>query len=275
MLNKKMRYQFITVEDSLPLFVESVGYNPQEMDFLRTRGYPYYHWLLTIDGEGKFYFDGQEYSLSKGRGILLKPYTPHSYYTEGKRWSTVYITFGGASAVSILESLKLNSSTMYTDLEDLPFLSIILDMFQKVETDSEFSKLELSSFLFDYLIKLRTYGKANNQLSLSHYYGKVRGIVEWLESVYAEDVTLSDIASTFHMSPQYLNRLFRDTLAVSPYSFLIQLRISKAKEIMVQNPDIPLKTVAILVGFNDLSYFVATFKRREGITPRKYREMYV
>ncbi|CAM4473519.1 AraC family transcriptional regulator [Paenibacillus tarimensis] len=270
-----MRYQFITVEDSLPLFVESVGYNPQEMDFLRTKGYPYYHWLLTIYGEGKFYFDGQEYSLSKGRGILLKPHTPHSYYTEGKHWSTVYITFGGASAVSILESLKLNSSTMYTDLEDLPFLSIILDMFQKVETDSEFSKLELSSFLFDYLIKLRTYGKTNNQLSLSHYYGKVRGIVEWLETVYAEDITLSDIASTFHMSPQYLNRLFRDTLAVSPYSFLIQLRISKAKEIMVQNPDIPLKTVAILVGFNDLSYFVATFKRREGITPRKYREMYV
>jgi len=68
--NRKLRYTYTTNEDSLPLFVESVGFNPQEQDFSRPEGYPYYHWLQTVEGEGVFSFNGQEYSLPKGRGVL-------------------------------------------------------------------------------------------------------------------------------------------------------------------------------------------------------------
>lgn len=272
---KKVRYTYTTAEDALPLYVESVGFNPQEQDFTRPEGYPYYHWLQTIEGEGIFTFNGQEYSLPKGRGILLKPYTPHSYVTSGRKWSTVYVTFGGVSVVSILDSLKLNYSSLYTDMENLPFAKIIEEMLKKIESDSEFSRLDLSSYLYNFLIHLRKYGKVNNQPSLSHLYDKVRPIVEWLETVYAEEIGLEDMAKHSNVSPQYLNRLFQEAFDVSPYSFLIQLRIRKAKELLIQNPEILLKNLAFLVGFNDCSNFVATFKKKEGITPKKYRDLYV
>lgn len=275
MYSKKLRYTYTTSEDTLPLFVESVGYNPQEQDFTRPEGYPYYHWLQTIEGEGRFTFEGQEYNLTKGRGVLLKPYTPHSYVTAGRKWATIYVTFGGASIVSILDSLKLNFSQIYTDMDNLPFASIIEEMLKKIESESEFSRLDLSSYLYNFLICLRKYGKVNNQPSLSHFYEKVRPIVEWLETVYAEEISLEDIAKHSNVSSQYLNRLFQETFNVSPYSFLIQLRIRKAKEILIQNPGIPLKNLAYLVGFNDCSNFIATFKKKEGITPIKYRNLYV
>ncbi|WP_245308203.1 AraC family transcriptional regulator [Halalkalibacter urbisdiaboli] len=274
MYNKKVRYEYITVEESLPLFVESVGYNTQELDFSRPGGYPYYHWLQTVEGEGRFSFDGQEYILSKGRGILLKPFTPHTYFSKSKVWSTMYVTFGGQSVVSILESLKMDVSTFYTDLGDIQSEEIITDMLMKIESDSEFSKLDLSIYLYKFLVKLRKYGKMNNQPSLSHLYDKVRHIVEWLETSYGEDITLDDMASHLNVSSQYLNRLFQNTFKVSPYTFLIQLRIRKAKEILLQKPELPLKSVAILTGFNDVSYFVATFKKKEGITPKKYRDLF-
>ncbi|MFA9560214.1 AraC family transcriptional regulator [Evansella sp. AB-rgal1] len=272
---KKVRYTYITVEDTLPLFVESVGFNPQEQDFTRPEGYPYYHYLQTVEGEGNFTFNGKEYSLPKGRGVLLKPYEPHSYYTTGKKWSTIYVTFGGASVVSILDTLKLNFSSMYSDMEDFQFAQIIVEMMKKIEADAEFSKHDLSSYLYGFLINLRKHGKINNQPSLSHFYEKVRPIVEWLETVYAEEVGLEDMANHMNVSAQYLNRLFQDTFGLSPYSFLIQLRINKAKEILIRNPDIPLKNVAFLVGFNDASNFVATFKKKEGITPKRFRDLHV
>ncbi|WP_416149001.1 AraC family transcriptional regulator [Salipaludibacillus sp. HK11] len=271
---KKLRHTFVTVEDVLPLFVESVGFNPQEQDFIRPEGYPYYHWLQTVEGQGRFVFNGQEYILSEGRGILLKPYTPHSYFVKGK-WSTVYVTFGGASVVNILDSLKLNFSTLYTDMDQELFIKIIMEMIKIIEEGSEFSKLELSNSLYTFLINLRKYGKINNQPSLSHFFDKIRPIVEWLETVYAEDIGLQDMADHLNVSSQYLNRLFQDTFSVSPYSFLIQLRIRKAKEILVRNPEIPLKNIAFLVGFNDVSNFVATYKKLEGITPKKYRNLLV
>ncbi|ADU31217.1 AraC family transcriptional regulator [Evansella cellulosilytica] len=272
---KKIRYTFVTIEDTLPLFVESVGFNPAEQDFVREEGYPYYHWLQTVEGQGRFHFNGNEYVLPEGRGVLLKPYTPHSYFTYGKKWSTIYVTFGGASIISILDSLKLNFSTLYTEMKQETFIDLIMNMINITREKSEFSKLELSSCLYQFLINLRKYGKINNQPSLSHFYDKIRPIVEWLETVYAEDIGLQDMAEHLNVSSQYLNRLFQDTFNVSPYSFLIQLRIRKAKEILIHSPDTPLKNVAFLVGFNDVSNFVATFKKKEGITPKKYRNLLV
>jgi AraC-like DNA-binding protein len=274
MNDKKVRYVYISVDESLPLFVESIGYNPFEQDFNRPDGYPYYHWLQTIEGEGKFSFNGEEYILSKGKGIFLTPYTPHTYVKTSKLWSTTYITFGGASVVSIIDSLKLNCSALYTGLEHGPFAEIIKDMFLKAELDLEFSKLDLSSYLYRFLINLRKYGSFNKQPSISHLYEKVRQTVEWLEEVYAEDISLDQMAQYLNVSSQYLNRLFQATFGLSPYTFLIQLRIRKAKDILIQNPDIPLKNVAHLVGFNDVSHFVHTFRKKEGLTPKVYRELH-
>ncbi|UTR14052.1 AraC family transcriptional regulator [Salipaludibacillus sp. LMS25] len=267
----KKRFTFVAGEQNLPLFVESIGYNPQEQKFTRPEGYPYFHWLLTLEGKGTFIFNGQSYMMTPGRGIFLKPYTPHSYYTDGSLWSTAYITFGGASVVSILKALELNFSAVYNENKDKHFYNIMKAMIDKVEVESEFSRLELSSYLYNFLIKLRTYGKINKQPSLSHNYAKVRPVVDWLEIVYAKNIGLQDIANHMNMSPQYLNRLFQDTFGISPYSFLIQLRIRKSKEILVSNQEIPLNQVAALVGFNDVSNFVATFRKKEGMTPRKYR----
>ncbi|WYP26520.1 AraC family transcriptional regulator [Alkalihalobacillus sp. FSL W8-0930] len=274
MHNEKLRYTYSTIVDTFPLFVESIGYNPWEQDWSRPDGYPQYHWLQTIEGEGMFSFNGQEHRLSRGRGVLLKPYTPHEYITLGKKWSTMYVTFGGASVVSILDALTLNASSLYTDLEDQRFASILKGMLEKIKEDAEFSKLDLSSHLYDFLIHLRKYGKVNNQPSLSNNYDKLRPLVEWLEQAHAEDIGLNDMAAYLNVSSQYLNRLFHHTFTMSPYSFLIQLRIRKAKEILIQNADVPLKNIAFLVGFNDVSNFVATFKKIEGMTPKVYRQSY-
>ncbi|MFC4402523.1 AraC family transcriptional regulator [Gracilibacillus xinjiangensis] len=275
MYKEKVRYEYITVEESLPLFVESVGFNTKELNFSRASGYPYYHWLQTVEGEGSFSYDGQEYILSKGRGILLKPFTPHNYFSKSKEWSTIYVTFGGQSVASILESLNMDSSKMYMNLQEIKSEDIIKEMLMKIESDAEFSRLDLSIYLYNFIVKLKKYGKMNSQPPLSHLYDKVRHIVEWLEESYGEDITLNDMASKLNVSSQYLNRLFHHTFKVSPYTFLIQLRIRKAKEILLEKPDLPLKNIAISTGFNDVSYFVATFKKREGITPKKYRDIFV
>jgi len=270
----KIRYTFSSFEKTLPLFIESIGFNPQEEDFARPEGYPYFHWLQTVEGEGIFSFSGEKHILSPGKGILLTPFTPHSYYASHYKWSTLYITFGGAAAESILNSLDLNFNALYSESKDLPFSKQIEGILKTIEKESEFLKLDLSSALYSFIIMLKKFGKLKNQQSLSNNYDKIRPVVEWLEDVYPENIGLTEMAEKANMSPQNLSALFRHTFGTSPYSFLINLRIREAKKKLVAHSELSLKEIAESIGFNDVSHFVATFRRVEGLTPKKYRNLF-
>lgn len=169
----------------------------------------------------------------------------------------------------------MNVSAVYTEADQVSFADVIGEIYDKADRDGEFSGLESSTELYHFLMLLRKYGMRNDQPSLSQYYDKLRPVVHWMESNCSANVGLPEIVEQAQISVSYLNELFRDAFGMSPYSFLIQLRIRQAKKIMVTNPDMALKEVSLLAGFNDVSHFVATFRKKEGITPAKYRELHL
>jgi AraC-like DNA-binding protein len=276
-MENKKRFSFSISDNPLPLFIESIGYNHQELDFDRPEGYPYYHWLQTYKGQGFFNFAGQEFTLSPGKAVLLTPYTPHFYYSDhstGVEWSTFYITFSGGAIDSILHSLDMNYSAIYEETEKVSFIEIVQEIIGKIESEDQHLEFESSAELYRFLMMLKKYGKIGNKLSILQSYETIRPIVEWLEIMYPENIGLLEISEKAQMSSQHLNTLFHDTFGISPYSFLVQLRIREAKRVLITNPKLTLKEVSKLVGFNGVSHFVSTFKRREGITPSVYRSLH-
>ncbi|WP_239615630.1 AraC family transcriptional regulator [Cohnella mopanensis] len=272
--NENKRFVFTSLERSLPVYIESIGYSAWELIFTRPEGYPYFHWLQTVRGEGVFIHSGERIAMTPGKGVLLTPFTPHSYFPASDQWSTVYITFGGAAVDPILDSLDMNMSAVYTDTQ-LSISDLIGLMLQKVDVDSEFSRLESSKELYHFLIMLKKFGMRNDRPSLSQTFDKVRPVVQWLKRNYSNNIGLSEMAEHAGMSVSYLSELFQQAFGMSPYSFLIQLRIRESKHIMITNPNLPLKEVAARTGFNDVSHFVATFRKKEGVTPAKYRNLYL
>ncbi|WP_454191323.1 AraC family transcriptional regulator [Paenibacillus sp. Marseille-Q7038] len=274
--DENRRCVFNTIERSLPLFVETIGYSAWERIFTRTDGYPYYHWLFTLEGEGSMEMRGERFLLTSGQGVLLTPFTPHSYSPASDRWVTVYITFGGTAAEAILNSLDMNTSAIYSIAsEGASFVSLMEEMIHKADWDTELSGMELSTALYRFLMLLRNYGMRNEQPSLSQYYDKLRPVVRWMEQHFSSNVGLAEMVEQANMSVSYLNELFRDAFGMSPYSYLIHLRLRQAKKMMIMNPDKTLKEVSAQAGFNDVSHFVATFRKKEGITPAKYRELHI
>ncbi|WP_240414208.1 helix-turn-helix domain-containing protein [Paenibacillus periandrae] len=68
--------------------------------------------------------------------------------------------------------------------------------------------------------------------------------------------------------------MFRNTFGTSPYSYLLQLRLQKAKELLAQKSELTVKAISGMVGFTDPSHFVATFRRLERLTPEQFKNMY-
>lgn len=270
-----IRYVFSSLERSLPLYLESIGYSAWERIFQRPEGYPYYHWLHTLYGEGRFELHGESVILSQGKGVLLTPFTPHSYYPTSERWSTIYITFGGAAAEAIMKALDMERSTIYEQSEDQHFDAWFDALLQCVVSSDNYSNMEVSSELYKFLLQLRKFGMLNDRPSLSQYYRKLEPVVSWMEQHMGANIGLQEISDYADIGIHGLHELFQQAFDMSPYSYLLQLRLRQAKRIMLEQPQLALREVAEQTGFNDVSHFVATFRKKEGVTPGKYRQLHL
>jgi AraC-like DNA-binding protein/mannose-6-phosphate isomerase-like protein (cupin superfamily) len=82
--------------------------------------------------------------------------------------------------------------------------------------------------------------------------------------------TLEDLSQHFHYSGRQLNRIFQMYYGKTINNFLIDSRMSKAREMLLNN-DMSIKAIAYSLGFRDVSYFCRCFKNHTRFTPQQFR----
>lgn len=86
-----------------------------------------------------------------------------------------------------------------------------------------------------------------------------------------EDLTLENVASTIHISKNYLSSIFTKHTGYSFNDYINKMRINKAKDLL-KNTDMTLLDISYSCGFKNQNYFSTIFKKFEGITPNNYRK---
>ncbi|KAF0219148.1 MAG: two component AraC family transcriptional [Geobacteraceae bacterium] len=95
-------------------------------------------------------------------------------------------------------------------------------------------------------------------------------VITYVEKHLAEQLTIDHLAGEAGVSRFHFCRIFKKTLKTSPMSFLALMRIERAKALLRNNT--PVSTVALKVGYNDLSNFSRQFRKFTGMTPTIYRD---
>jgi len=96
-------------------------------------------------------------------------------------------------------------------------------------------------------------------------------ILNYINTSYADIPSASAIASHFSISSSYLSRLFRESLELSPYQYLMHIRLDEARRMLMKGASVTEACYAC--GFSDCSHFIQYFKRKMGITPAKLRKV--
>jgi AraC family transcriptional regulator, arabinose operon regulatory protein len=270
-----MKRMIVTASDrTLPIFIETMGWNEWQEEFVRADGYHCYHWLQTTGGEGIFECAGQSITLPSNSGILLPPDVPHRYATLSHPWSTWYITFSGNHAPFIVSSLGLVTSTVIRWEQNTPLSTLQKRSHKLARRNFDFNGMDGSAFAYQFLIDLKRFGQVENQRSLSQINDRLMPVFRFLDESYSNPaIGLDQMAVYAGISPQQLNSLFRTATGMSPYQYLIHLRIQKAKELLINEDSLTIRGIASLVGFLDTSHFVSTFRKLETITPGSYRDL--
>ena len=100
----------------------------------------------------------------------------------------------------------------------------------------------------------------------------ITSVVDFITSNYAENITLSDAAKYAYVNPSHLSREFNKSMNCNFRSYLNNIRIEKAKELLA-NTDLSLADIGNQVGFTDQSYFNKIFRKHEDLTPGQYRTL--
>jgi AraC-like DNA-binding protein len=95
--------------------------------------------------------------------------------------------------------------------------------------------------------------------------------VHYLNVNLAAEIYLEKLAREAGMSKYHFCRVFKGYLGMSPMQFLATRRIERAKLLLVK-PGITVTSVALRVGFNDISDFIRQFKKLTGVTPTTFKE---
>ncbi|MXN43789.1 helix-turn-helix domain-containing protein [Shinella kummerowiae] len=87
-------------------------------------------------------------------------------------------------------------------------------------------------------------------------------------------VRVSDLAAEVKLSPSHFARAFTIRLGLSPYSFIMKLRIERASALLL-NSDKSLTEIAFNCGLSDQAHFSRLFRRFVGMTPTQWRRKHL
>ena len=258
----------------MPIYAESIGYNHDQEKMIRTDGYPIYHWLQTLEGEGVFSFEGSTITLEKNSGILLSPHIPHAYQAQSGNWQTFYLTFGGKILADLFNDIGLKTDTIYKWEDESPINHYSLDFLEKMKHTEDTFGVFSSTYVYQFLLMIRAYAGLQKNPEVSEKLELLQPLIKWMNmNTGNPDIGVTEFADFLQLTPRRLNTLFQETFHISPYAYYLNIRIRKAKEYLFHSKQMTVKDISREVGFRSVSHFVATFKRIVGLPPEQYRRL--
>jgi PAS domain S-box-containing protein len=100
--------------------------------------------------------------------------------------------------------------------------------------------------------------------------GGLATAIEYIYREYMRPIKVRDLASQVQMSESHFNRLFVQQFILTPYKYLMRVRISAACDLLATT-DLSVGAISRRTGFYDTSHLTNEFRRARGVSPTTYR----
>ncbi len=96
-------------------------------------------------------------------------------------------------------------------------------------------------------------------------------VLAYIRQHLSEKITLEDVAGEVYLSKSYLSKIFKEEMGCTFTNYVNTMRVDKSKQLLLTE-GIDILDIAMLVGFDDQSYFTKVFKKLVGVSPGRFRE---
>ena len=204
-----------------------------------------------------------------------------SGFTE---WQNIDKTLHLAIEPNFLQEIVIKTESLNSDrLELLPVLKqrdrtiaklaqLFLTEMRSEGLGSQLYLESVSSALGVYLLRNYSVFKPTfrqHKGGLSNY--KLRQTIDYIQANLDKKLSLKVMAQQVDMSRYYFAAQFKQAMGTSPYQYVVEQRVAKAKKLLSQK-ERSLAQIALECGFASQSHFNKVFRQYVGTTPKHYRQ---
>ncbi len=233
--------------------------------------------FYVLHGEGVFYIENEKVPVKTDDLIIINPNVEHTEKTFPNN-PMEYIVFGVEGlAFSFTEHDQAygRGYSFYSYGSDknqfINFAQLMMHEFQDKKPGFEKVCHGLLEVLLVYISrkqKLSVISESSFQLSKECAIAK-----RYIDTNYAQDITLDSLAEITHINKFYLAHSFTECIGQSPISYLTERRLAACKELL-NSSNLSVTQIATSAGFSSQSYFSQIFNKKVGMSPRQYRKLY-
>lgn len=228
------------------------------------------HYILN--GNGICKYKGRQYAL-KPDMIFAIPPDEVIYYVQDKQnpMECIWIELSGSDCNRIFKALNLQNEDIFRTVKDPDFFrGLLCDMVENCALHDDKTGLSTLSYIYKLFSKL--YEELNLKTEASPFAKEqtVRQIVSYIDIHFSScDLNLKSLADRFFFSQQYLSKIFKQSVGVTPLHYIIMLRMKKAAA-MLSSGSFTVNQVAESVGYSSPFYFSKEFKKWFLVPPSHY-----
>ena len=231
--------------------------------------------FVVKDGAGEVEYGGEVHQLTKGDCVWIDCRQPYCHRSSSDRlWTLEWVHFYGKSVKAVYEKYLERGGKNVFHTEKMTGYTHLLETVQVMADSEDYIRdMRINEYLQKLLTLLMEETYRPVQQSSRAKQENIQKVRDYLEAHYEERVTLEGLAEQFYINKFYLTKLFKQTYGVTVNSYLMQIRITRAKQLL-RFTDLSIELIGEKCGILDPNYFSRAFKKMEGLTPGRYRRMW-
>jgi len=269
----KMNSPSIKAKEYLNTLIEFGVFHTYPPYYTERNGLDMYLLVYTIEGTGYLQYEDKQYTLKKGNIFFIHCDTYQKYWSsENDRWDFIWVHTNGKMVESYYHLLQEQEGYVLK-IQSPHFIERMLySLIPLLNQQSFYYEIAISQTIQHILAELlkQTFLEPSNIPNMPEY---IRELQKILSTEYEQKLTLDMLSKRVAVNKFQMSKQFKQYVGFSPNEFLILQRMNAAKHRLRMDLD-SVTDISKSVGIEDISHFIGLFKKREGITPLAYRQIW-
>lgn len=262
--DKERAFTFFSPTSS-PFRSADIGYSePRPDSHIHRRGSQIYTvFEYVVSGKGKLSVQGKKYKINAGDVFILKPEEEHDFRGDrDEPWEKIWIKYRSDYMLPFLKAYNIDSGVYHIE-NAKPYFERMLNL-----PSTNMPANEVAYTISECVNKIVYLAAVSSSPDVESDEVRIR---EALNASVYEKIDLDAFAKSLHMSKSNIIRKYKKRYGVTPYEYLLSIKIETAK-IMLISTKMTVREIAERLAITDEHYFSSLFYRRVGMRPLLYRK---